>query len=97
MSKGMKNDFGKPLAGLLIDFSQALEGVVDVGTFGAHEYGRGNWLEVENGIQRYYDAFWRHLLKSGRERVDPETGRLHLEHMIWNLLAVVELIHSEKI
>lgn len=94
---GRKDDSGKPMAGLLLDFSQALEGVVDVATFGAREkYERGNWLHVEGGRVRYYDAFWRHLLKSGVEERDRETGLLHLEHAAWNLLAVIELIKRNE-
>ena len=88
---GHKDDTGKPAAGVLIDFSQALEQVAEVGTYGALKYARGNWLQVNNAIERYYDAMWRHLLASGRETCDPESGHTHLAHVAWNILAVLEL------
>ena len=88
---GVKLDNGKPLSGLVIDFSQALEAVMEVGTMGANKYTRGGWLNVTDGETRYWDAFWRHLLASKRENADPESGLPHLHHALWNLLAVVEL------
>lgn len=88
---GTKADTGKPMAGVLADFSRALEKVIDVGTFGARKYARANWLKVENAEERYWDAFWRHLLAAEREPCDTESGMPHLHHAAWNLLAVIEL------
>ena len=59
---------GQAQAGVLKDFSLALLAVAEVGTFGANKYTRGGWQSVPNGIERYEDAFWRHLLQ---ERHDP--------------------------
>lgn len=89
--QGVKADNGKPLSGMLIDFSRALERVMEIGTFGAQKYSRGNWLLVEDAEQRYWDAMWRHLLAAGRELNDPESGMDHLHHAAWNILAVIEL------
>lgn len=88
---GVKNDEGKVLAQLLGDFSRALMGVAEVGTFGAKKYTRGGWQTVSDGYQRYYDALWRHLLLANQEECDPESGMWHLEHAAWNILAIIEL------
>lgn len=88
---GAKLDAGKPLAALLMDFSQALRQVVDIGTYGAQKYSRGGWQHVPDAEQRYLDAAWRHMLAAGPEGADRDTGFDHLAHAAWNLLAVLEL------
>ena len=88
---GFKADKEKSLAGVLIDFSRALEDIAAVGTFGAKKYARANWLQVEDAETRYYDAMWRHLLASGSEALDQESKLKHLSHAAWNILAVLEL------
>lgn len=90
-SPGAKLDSDKPLAGVLLEFSRALEAVVDVGTFGANKYSRCGWLSVPDGEQRYADALMRHLLACQREVNDPDSGLPHLAHLAWNCLAVLEL------
>jgi len=94
---GIKNDEGKLLAGLVIqDFGLALLQVSGVGTYGADKYAPKNWLLVEGGERRYFDALMRHLLLAETEENDPETGISHLSHVAWNILAVVELIERRK-
>jgi len=89
---GAKADDGKTLAGVLLDFGHALEGVAKVGTMGTAKYSRGGWQQVPNGQQRYLDAAMRHLLKHGQgETHDPESGLAHIAHATWNLLAIAEL------
>lgn len=90
---GAKLDSGKLRPSLIMDsMSQALEGVVKVGTFGANKYTDGGWLEVANGIARYRDAQLRHETKRAQgEVLDPESGLPHDYHIAWNVLAQVEL------
>lgn len=88
---GAKADAGKCAAGVLHDFALALKAVADVGDMGMRKYTRGGWQAVPNGAERYNDAMWRHLLKARHEELDPESGLPHLDHMLWNLMAVVEL------
>lgn len=88
---GVKHDTGKPLAAILGDFPHALEAIVAVGTYGANKYTRRGWEIVPDAEQRYADAFWRHLLKSCYEDIDPESGLSHKWHAAWNLLAILEL------
>jgi hypothetical protein len=88
---GAKLDDGKILAGCLGDISLALKEVAKVFTFGANKYSRGGWQHVENGIQRYNDAAWRHKLEDGGS-IAPDSGLLHLAHEAWNVLAELELL-----
>lgn len=91
--EGRKDDREKPMAGVLLDFSRALEAVVDVGTMGARKYARGNWQFVPNGHERYTDAMMRHLLaESHTEGYDDESGMLHAAHVAWNALARLEIL-----
>lgn len=92
---GAKLDAGKVLAGILSDFSLALKEVAKVGTFGANKYSRGGWQSVENGIERYSDALWRHLLEESIGSIDEDSGLLHAAHLAWNSLARLELMLRE--
>lgn len=90
---GAKLDAGKLRVWLCIaGFSRALQTVADVTTKGAVKYTPNGWAQVENGSERYMDAFARHALTLGTgETVDRDTQCLHKAQMIWNLLASLEL------
>lgn len=90
-SPGAKLDGNKIRAGLLGDFSLALLEVAKVSDYGAKKYSKGGWQFVENGIERYNDAQWRHLLAERHGSIDRESGLLHLAHQAWDLLARLEL------
>lgn len=89
---GAKLDAGKVLAGVLGDFGLALQEVAKVGTFGAQKYVRHGWESVPDGIVRYNDAGWRHLLMERYQSTAPDSGLLHLAHRAWNTLAELELV-----
>jgi hypothetical protein len=93
---GAKLDDGKIRAAVLEDFSLALLEVAKVGNYGATKYSRGGWQSVENGLERYSDAFWRHLLEKRHSEIDKESGLTHISQMAWNLLAIIELQSREK-
>jgi len=93
---GAKLDAGKPMAGVLGDFGLALLAVAEVGTFGANKYTRGGWQSVPNGVERYTDAAWRHLLKERMEELDNDSNLRHAAHMAWNSLARLELMLRES-
>ena len=97
-SPGAKDDKAKPMAGVLLDFSRALQLVADVGTYGAKKYTRQGWCAVPEGSQRYTDALVRHLLAMDvdPDGLDKETGLPHLAHVAWNALAVLELQARRK-
>jgi Domain of unknown function (DUF5664) len=90
---GAKLDAGKPRPWLCLSgFARALAEVADVTTFGARKYTPGGWATVPNGQERYMEAFARHMLALGQGEVyDPETMLPHKAHMIWNLMAALEL------
>lgn len=90
---GAKLDDGKLQPWLCFSgFSRALEEVVKVATVGAKKYTRNGWMHVENGQERYMEAFGRHMLKLSKgEIMDTDTDVHHKAAMIWNLLASLEL------
>lgn len=67
--------------------------VIDVGTYGARKYARDNWLHVEGGVERYYEAVGRHVrdIMLGDWR-DEESGCVNLGHIAWGILAGAELV-----
>lgn len=95
---GAKLDAGKNRVGLMVSgFSKALAAVAEVTTFGANKYTPNGWKEVPNGIDRYTDALYRHLLQeAGGESVDQDSKLLHAAHTAWNALARLELMLKEK-
>lgn len=95
---GKKYDSGKSMVGTLCRvFPRALLGIGKCIEFGTHKYPKpDNWKLVENAFTRYQDSLMRHYLKflSGETR-DKETNILHLCHMAWNTLAILELYLME--
>ena len=91
---GAKLDAGKNQLRLVIDsFARALWEVGKVGTYGAQKYSPDGWRYVDNGIDRYRDALYRHLLQENIEgMVDKETDLMHAAQAAWNALARLELI-----
>ena len=64
-----------------------IEGVGKVLTFGAKKYEENSWQKVENAENRYYAAAMRHLLAWRRgEKIDPESGLSHLDHVACNIM-----------
>jgi len=94
---GAKLDAGKRRDGLvLLAFSRALAEVSKVGTYGAQKYTDNGWIEVPNGVARYTDALFRHMLAEGRgEKQDADTKLLHAAHAAWNSLARLDLMLRE--
>lgn len=92
--KGKKYDSGKSMVGTLCRvFPRALLGIGQCIEFGTHKYPNPkNWQLVEKGFERYQDSMMRHYLKflAGQDK-DSETNLLHLKHMAWNVLAILEL------
>lgn len=95
---GSKLDSGKVRAGLVISgFSRAIKEVSAVGTFGASKYTPNGWKTVPDGIERYTDAMYRHLLaEAAGEDNDVDSKLLHAAHTAWNALARLELILLEQ-
>lgn len=98
---GAKLDAGKaPVAqGVIAYFPRALTAVAEVSGAGAAKYTWNGWESVPDGIARYENAFSRHQVNAAAEggfanrniARDQDTDLLHLAHMAWNVLAVLEL------
>lgn len=97
--KGKKYDSSKSMVGTLCRvFPRALLGIGQCIEFGTHKYPQpDNWKLVDGAFTRYQDSMMRHYLKflAGQEK-DSETNLLHLKHMVWNALAVLELYLMEN-
>lgn len=94
---GAKLDHGKQLSWLFISgFGNALDAVAEVTTFGASKYSPGGWRQVDDGANRYMEAFGRHMIKLASGETIDESGCLHKAQMIWNLLASLELEIQHK-
>lgn len=91
---GSKLDAGKNRLGLVLGgFALALQRVGDVGTYGANKYTADGWKTVPDGVERYTDAMYRHLLKEAAgELLDKDTEIHHAAHAAWNALARLDLI-----
>lgn len=98
MPMDKKYDTGKPMVGLVKeDFPLALMEIGKIARYGILKYEeRGSWKKVEDGFNRYKDALGRHDLQSQYEDVDDESGHLHLAHMAWNCLALLQF-HLEDV
>ena len=92
-----KFDNGKPMWDLLP--YEAVEEVVKVMTYGANKYEPHGWKTVPDADNRYFAALMRHLVahKKG-EKIDPESGKLHLSHAACNMLFMlaVELSKAQN-
>jgi hypothetical protein len=92
LSQGVKHDAQKRRFSLFP--TKALYAVVDVLEYGARKYAEGNWRDVENARERYYNASMRHINDWWMgETHDPESGHHHLAHAMCCLvfLLTVEL------
>jgi Domain of unknown function (DUF5664) len=79
LTEGAKHDQQKRRFSLFPTI--ALYAVVDVLEYGARKYAEGNWRDVENARERYYNAAMRHINDWWMgERNDPESGHHHLAH-----------------
>lgn len=94
---GAKLDGGKVKMGLVFfGFARALHAVAEVGTYGANKYTEDGWESVPDGVKRYSNAMFRHLLAEKIEgATDDESGLLHAAQAAWNALARLELMLRE--
>ncbi len=89
-NKPVKHDTDKPRMSYVMNgFADALLMVGMVGTKGAEVHGDNTWQNIENPIERYDSALWRHKLEGGT--IDPQFDLLHDAHAAWNALAVLQI------
>lgn len=69
---------------------EAVEPLADILTFGSKKYGDNSWQRVDNAVERYKAALFRHLIAWCKgERKDPESGRSHLHHVLTNCVFLI--------
>lgn len=89
---GCKLDSGKPPLGQTFrQFSKALQEIGRLDQYGASKYSQTNWYHVPDGINRYTDAMFRHMMKHLEGELLDDSGFYHLTHACWNMLAILEL------
>ena len=70
-----------------------IEGLAEVLSYGSIKYNEDpnnpNWIKVEDGFNRYFGAFMRHLqaYRDG-EKIDPESGLEHRKHLLFNAVCL---------
>lgn len=81
---------GKPQLSYLLTAPRALAGLASVFEYGASKYAKHNW---QKGLDRdaLVDSLLRHLIPIlNGESIDPESGRPHTFHVLWNALVLAE-------
>ena len=96
---GLKFDDGKPDWSLLP--MECIEEVVNILGFGKEKYGRDNWklLNSKEDLNRIYSAMMRHIVAHSKgDKVDKESGQLHLSHAACNIIFLIynELINRNE-
>ena len=87
---GLKFDGGKTRWSLLP--FDAIEEQAKVMGFGAEKYEANSWQTVPNGIERYTDAAFRHLVSYNQgDFIDEESGFSHLSHALCCISFVLHL------
>ena len=86
--EGIKYDTNKPrLAEMIISFREPLIELCKVYEFGLNKYGKDNFRQLDNGKDRYLNAFIRHMVAAKDSPIDEESGIRHTAHMAFNALA----------
>lgn len=76
---------------------EIIEELAKVYTYGAKKYGENQWQYLPAGKDRYFGALMRHMQAHRKgEKVDPESGLLHLSHALWNVGAILWLQENEE-
>lgn len=90
MNTGVKHDSGKNQWWYLDEHWESIEEVISVLTYGDDKYPApdgANWKRLDNPHKRFKDALTRHLIAYRKgEKIDPETNKSHLAHIITNAL-----------
>lgn len=90
-AQAAKADHGKARGFRMLP-PDTLAELAEIYTYGCQKYERDSWRNVPDAVERYYDAMERHLGAFNKgEVIDPESGKRHLAHALWNLVAVCEL------
>lgn len=90
-----KMDAGKPeiYQGFVKRFPRAIEEVTKISQFGKNKYGTWEgWEAVPDGLNRYKDAMFRHLIDDAKGEMNASDSELmHAAHAAWGAMATLEL------
>ena len=93
MNQEAKWDGGKPHPSYVP--VQGIKAVMKIREYGTRKYGDPeNWRKV--GLDRYHEALLRHVIEMWNDpfAVDPESGDLHLYHLLCNGFFMAALIEE---
>lgn len=86
----VKNDFKDDKLRWDLLPMEEIEDIVRVYHAGAKKYGPNRWQNLDDGANRYYAAMMRHLMEYMKgNRIDADTGALHLAQVAWNAIAML--------
>lgn len=98
MSKALRYNEDKPKLSYILEFPHAIEALARIMELGAEKYGDGNWKLGGKPDKEYMDSMMRHLRSFVEgEMYDKDSGCSHVGHAAWNLLALIELNHSNEL
>ena len=88
--QALRSNEGKPRLSFVLDFPNAIAEVANVCETGAEKYARHNWKQGMP-FTEIQDSLLRHLLAfNAGEDTDAESGCLHMAHVMWNAMALIE-------
>lgn len=88
-SLAMRFNEGKPQLVFILDFPNAIAGLAKIKEFGAQKYELHNWKRGR-GFRDTVSSLLRHLVASSSEALDQDSGLPHIDHVVWNALALAE-------
>jgi len=96
MEQALRYNTGKPELSFLLSAPYAMTGLAEVFTEGAKKYPRDNWKKGFPKDQ-LVDSLLRHLMayQNGQEN-DEETGCNHLNHVLWNAMALADEYNGKR-
>lgn len=94
--QALRYNEGKAELSYLMSAPYAMQGLCETFAFGAVKYDRDNW---KRGFpsEKLTDSMLRHLLAyQNGETIDPESGIHHLNHMLWNAVALADQYNGKR-
>jgi hypothetical protein len=90
----LRYNTGKPQLRFVLTFPEAMKAIARVCEYGSRKYDLYNYMRGAP-LSQYVDCGTRHLLAwwSGEDN-DPESGLSHLDHFVWNAMALTQMAQA---